>query len=255
MDRIDSPANPRVIAARRALDRGEVMPIEGIRMLREALEAGIRPESVFFLEDENAGERAAQEAAARGARLFPSSSRVLRKLSDLPSSRELVALAPPPRHAHADIHLSKKSLVVLLDGVQDPANVGAIVRSAEAFGVEALLLTAGSASPFSARALRASAGSAFRIPVVTSLAVTEAIGWARREGATLAGADAHRGEPAETAAGLRPLVLVVGSEARGFSDILASALDRRLTVSMKGRIESLNAAVAAGVLLDRLTRN
>ncbi len=278
MNRIDSPANPRVIAARRSLDKGEAMPIEGVRMLREALEAGVRPESVFFLEsgyanviakptarsaaDASSTEAApaadlttvVAEAGAKEAKLYPSSSRVLSKLSDLPSSRDLVALAAPPRHALSGIHLSDRSLVVLLDSVQDPANVGAIIRSAEAFGAGAVLLTAGSASPFSARALRASAGSAFRIPVVTDLAVAEAVRWARREGATLAGADAHQGEPPETATALRPLVLAVGSEGHGFSEALASALDRRLTIPLKGRIESLNAAVAAGVLLDRLTR-
>ena len=132
--------------------------------------------------------------------------------------------------------------------------MGAILRSAEAFGVAAALLTPGCASPFSPRALRASAGSAFRLPVCTRVAVHEAVLWARANGIALAGAEAHAGAAPEELSGLRPLALVIGSEGHGISPNLAEALDHRVTVPLLGRVESLNAAVAAGVLLHFLTR-
>jgi tRNA G18 (ribose-2'-O)-methylase SpoU len=138
--------------------------------------------------------------------------------------------------------------------VQDPANVGAIVRSAEAFGAAGVVLTPDCAWPFSPRALRASAGSALRVPVAARVPSAEAVAWARARGATLAGAEAHGGEPPESAARIRPLVLVLGSEGHGISAPVAAALDRRLTLPLAGRVESLNAAVAAGLLLFVLTR-
>ncbi len=95
--------------------------------------------------------------------------------------------------------------------------MGAILRSGEAFGVAAALLTPGCAWPFSPRALRASAGSAFRLPVAARVAAGEAVAWARRHGIALAGAAAHGGTPPEALCGVRPLVLVIGSEGHGIS--------------------------------------
>jgi tRNA G18 (ribose-2'-O)-methylase SpoU len=267
MTRIDSPSNPRIVAAARALARGERMPIEGTRMLAEALDAGVVPDVVFFEEKDREGEKKERndrgkhdrellrKVEERGASLIPVSARVLRRLSDLPSARGIVALARIPALDLdvASSSLSKQSLVVLLDGVQDPSNVGAIVRSAEAFGAEAVLLTAGSALPFTARSLRASAGSALRIPIVAALSPEEVVTWARARGAVLAGAEARGGEAPESLAGIRPLVLAIGSEGHGFSPAISKALDRRLTIPLAGRVESLNAAVAASVLLYTLS--
>lgn len=279
--RIESPSNPRIAAAARALARGERMPIEGTRMLAEALDAGVVPDIVFFEErrkeeeershreadgrdrndeEENRREERDREllrkVRERGASLVPVSRRVLRKLSDLPSARGIVALARIPA-LDLDVvrsSLSRQSLVVLLDGVQDPANVGAIVRSAEAFGADAVLLTAGSALPFTARSLRASAGSAFRVPIAAALSPDEAVAWARGHGAALAGAEAHGGDEPEAVAGIRPLLLAIGSEGHGLSDAVSKALDRRVTIRLAGRVESLNAAVAAALLLYTFSR-
>ena len=145
-------------------------------------------------------------------------------------------------------------LFLLLDDVQDPANVGAILRSGEAFGVAAALLTPGCAWPFSPRVLRASAGSAFRVPVAARVAAGDVVAWARRHGIALAGAAAHGGKAPDALAGLRPLALVIGSEGHGISAEIAGSLDHRITLPLGGRVDSLNAAVAAGVLLHILTR-
>jgi TrmH family RNA methyltransferase len=235
-------------------------------MIEEALDAGIALDEVF-VQSETAGEdedllgRVRGGGAAGGAgavRVTPVSSRVLRKISDLPSTRGIAALAALPHGTLASLSSPSKkspsSLFLLLDDVQDPANVGAIVRCAEAFGVAAAILTPGCAWPFSPRALRASAGSALRVPIAARVPAAEAVAWARSSGAELAGAEAHGGSPPESAARIRPLVLVMGSEGHGISPDLEAALDRRLTLPLGGRAESLNAAVAAGLLLFILSR-
>jgi TrmH family RNA methyltransferase len=132
--------------------------------------------------------------------------------------------------------------------------VGAIFRSGEAFGAAAALLTPGCAWPFSPRALRASAGSAFRLPVAARVPAGEAVLWARANRIALIGAEARGGTAPEALASVRPLALVIGSEGHGISPELAAALDHRVTIPLLGRVESLNAAVAVGVLLHVLTR-
>jgi TrmH family RNA methyltransferase len=248
------------------------MLLEGRRMIEEALDARVQLNEIFlhrYPEQENEEEDFLKRVRGEGddhattpsPRVTEVSARVLRKLSDLPSTRGVVALAPPPHRTLASLSLllpSKKSssspLFLILDDVQDPANVGAILRSSEAFGAAAALLTPGCAWPFSPRALRASAGSAFRLPVCTRVASHEAVLWARANGIALAGAEAHAGTAPEALAGVRPIALVIGSEGHGISPELAANLDHRVTVPLAGRVESLNAAVAAGVLLHILTR-
>ena len=294
MSRIESPSNPRIAAAVRAVAEGDRMLLEGKRMVEEALDAGIALEDLFVVDKVSEehedllrrvrGEGAPGDGGATPAgggtpppRVTEVSARVMKRLSDLPSTRGVAALGPPPHRTlsslcspsrkssssngprsagTASLHGSEaeNSLFVLLDDVQDPANVGAIVRCAEAFGVAAVILTPGCAWPFAPRALRASAGSALRVPIAARVPAEEAVAWARARGASLAGAEAHGGEPPERAAGVRPLVLVFGSEGRGISPAIESALDRRLTLPLGGRVESLNAAVAAGLLLFVLSR-
>jgi TrmH family RNA methyltransferase len=249
--RIDSPSNARVVAAVRAIADGEAVLLEGERMLMDALDAELAPREVFHLEEANAPLLARAERA--GASLVAVSPRVLARLSDLPSTRGMVALASIPRREAAEIPLPGGGLALALDGVQDPANVGAILRSAEAFGCAAALLTEGCANPFSARALRASSGSALRLPLATGLAPEEVVAWARVRKAKLVGADAHGGSPA--AAGSGTMLLVIGSEGRGISEGIAAELDIRITIPLGGGVESLNAAVAAGILLYALSPN
>lgn len=250
--RIDSPSNPRVAFAVRAVREGEAILLEGSRALFDALDADVVPEVVFVASELAPVDADAAERARRaGADVVEVSSRVLARLSDLESTRALVSLAPVPSARLAD--LAGRRLVLLLDGLQDPANVGAILRAAEAFDAGGVLLTPGTASPFAPKAFRASAGSALRVPVVRNLLSTEAVEWARRTGATLAGADAHGGEDPATLRGVSPLLLVIGSEGHGLSAPVVAALDRRIRIPLAPRVESLNAAVAAGILLYALS--
>ncbi len=252
--RIDSPSNPRIAAAVRAVREGETLLLEGARTLCDALDAAVVPDVVFAAPDlAPVDVAAAERALAAGAEVVEVSRRVLARLSDLESTRALAALAPVPAARLAD--LAGRRLVLLLDGLQDPSNVGAILRAAEAFDAGGVVLTAGTASPFAPKAFRASAGSALRVPVARNVLSTEAVEWVRSTGAALAGADAHGGEPPESLRGLAPLVLAIGSEGHGLSAPVVAALDRRVRVPVSWRVESLNAAVATGILLYALSPN
>ncbi len=266
--RIDAPSNPRIAAAVKAAAMGDAMLLEGRRMIEDALDAGIQIEEIFVRRDSEeekiekaflgrrGGEGGSRPAAGLPPRVTEVSARVLRKLSDLPSTRGAVALAVPPRRTLSSLSPSppSSSFFLILDDVQDPANVGAILRSAEAFGASAALLTPGCSWPFSPRALRASAGSAFRLPVVPHVTAGPAVLWARENGIALVGAEARGGTGPEAVGLDRPFALVIGSEGHGISPEIAAALDHRVTIPLAGRVESLNAAVAASLLLHVLSR-
>lgn len=250
--RIDSPSNPRISAAARAVREGEALALEGARTIGDALDAGIVPSAVYAAPSLAPVDLAVRERARRaGAEIVEVSDRVLARLSDLESTRALVALAAAPSSRLED--LAGARLVLLLDGLQDPSNVGAILRAAEAFDVGGVVLTPGTASPFAPKAFRASASSALRVPVVRNVLSTDVVEWARATGAAIAGADAHDGEDPGTLRGLAPLVLAIGSEGHGLSAPVFAALDRRVKIPVSARVESLNAAVAAGILLYALS--
>ncbi len=144
--------------------------------------------------------------------------------------------------------LSTASFVVVVDQLADPGNAGTILRSAEAAGADAVVLTAGSVDPTNPKVVRASAGALFHVPTITGVELTAL----RDRGLTLIGASSHRGA-AHTATDLRRHVaLVLGSEAHGLHD--DAPVDEWVTIPHAGRSESLNVAMAATVLCFELAR-
>ena len=144
--------------------------------------------------------------------------------------------------------------IVALDGVQDPGNLGTIWRTADAAGFQALLLGAGGADPLSPKVQRAAMGSGFRVPFCHAPELAEALTALRKRGyrvfaSDLSGADFY----ARPDAGEK-FVLVIGNEARGISDAVREAADCRVKLPMRGGAESLNAAVAAGIMMYELMR-
>ena len=144
--------------------------------------------------------------------------------------------------------------VVALDGVQDPGNLGTIWRTADAAGFQALLLGAGGADPLSPKVQRAAMGSGFRLPFCHTPELADALLQLRQRGyrvfaSDLSGADFY----ARPDAGEK-FVLVIGNEARGISDAVREAADCRVKLPMRGGAESLNAAVAAGIMMYELMR-
>lgn len=260
---IRSVRNPRVQAARRLRQRKHrqeagLLLLDAPHLVEEGLAAGLRWGDVFY------DARRAQGAAwagllprlqAAGARLVPVADHVLAALAEAESPQGLVAVAQvPPALAGTDALLAlEPTRVVALGGLQDPANVGAVLRSAWAFGVGAYVLPPGTADPFHPRALRASAGAALHLPRLEAelppvLAALGAAGYARL------GLDAHAGVPPEQVARSPRAVLVVGAEGSGLAPALRAHLDGLVRIPMRAGVESLNAAVAAGIALYVLSR-
>ncbi len=244
-----SPANPLIKEVRRAIERGAATRdgdcvAEGFHLLEEAL-ASRRPVRAVL---------ATASAVPRlpelgGARLVVLEDALFRSIAATETSQGVLALVRPPAWHTADL-LRPPALVVVLDGLQDPGNAGAILRAAEAFGASGAIFVKGTVNASNPKAVRASAGSLFRLPLVAGLDPAAVR-------AALAGLDLYAALPDGAqdlaAADLRrPCALVVGSEGHGVSaELRAGAVPLR--IPMTG-VESLNAAMAAGILLYEARR-
>jgi TrmH family RNA methyltransferase len=244
MAAIESPSNPLIREIVRSLETHTHFLLEGEKPILEAVAAGMELEHV--LHDESV--RPGRLAAATAARPKLVARAVLERLADARTPQHLLAVARR-RDVAVDEILQREGPVVFLFGLQDPGNLGAVVRVAEATGCAGVVGAAGSADFFHPRAVRASAGSVLRIPVSGRVSFEPFARDARQSGRVLCGAVPVGGEDPFTAPPPAASVLVVGSEGSGLPAGAYRYLDRKLTIPMRPPVDSLNAAVAAALLL------
>ncbi len=242
---------------RRSVRQSEgVFVVEGAKLLGCALDAGAEIEAVFVGSDEAAGAPAVTavvgRARASGIRVYQLDAGVVEKVADTVTPQPLLAVVRTPRAALDD--LVAATFVVVCVDVRDPGNAGAVIRSAHAAGADAVVCCAGTVDPFNPKTVRASAGSVLHLPVVTDpepAGVLDALeGWGLR----CLAAVAHGGTPYTEVDLVAPLALVLGNEASGLPAEIADRLDRRVTIPMAGRAESLNVSMAAAVLCFEVRR-
>ncbi|MDH7487619.1 MAG: RNA methyltransferase [Anaerolineae bacterium] len=253
---ITSPANEKVkyaraLRQRRQRAREGRFLIEGVRLLEEAMRAGCIPALLFF-QPEQAEDPRAQALLARaraaGTPCYAVSEPVLRSLSETVTPQPLVAVVPQPRPQLPAL----ASLVLVVDRLRDPGNLGTILRTAAAAGVDAVLLGPGTVDVYSPKVVRAGMGAHFRLPLAVGVKWPQIA--ERLHGLNVWLADA-RGEQVYDAVDWRkPAALIIGGEAAGASDEAAALAQGRLRIPMHGDTESLNAAVAAAVILFEAAR-
>lgn len=252
---ISSPANPLIKSVRRAVVQGTLTPegfavAESFHLLEEALRSDIAVHTVLAAETvRHAVERHVR--SLRTVELRVVSDRLFHEISSTASSQGVIALVRLPTWKLENVFRGH-SLVVVLDGLQDPGNAGTIARSAEAFGGTGVIFISGTVSPHNPKTLRASAGSLFRIPFVHAVDAELARTAMRQRNVTVF-AGAPKAKPLVSEADLAaPCALIIGSEARGISEKLRNPA-RNLRIATSG-VESLNAAAAAAVILYEASR-
>ncbi len=187
------------------------------------------------------------EGAALAAEAYDVSEAVAEKLAGTRSPQGLFGLFETPA---ADFsRLRPDDGVLVCEAMQDPANAGAVLRSAAALGLGGVVFGPGSADPFGPKALRAAMGAAGRIPVVTGMPVPEAAARLREAGLWLYAAALQNARPLQGTAPRRPFALLIGNEGAGLSAEAAAAADELVYLPMQNGVESLNAAVAAALLM------
>ncbi len=250
---ITSVRNPQVALARRlhrasVRQRDDLILLEGPRLVLEAAQAGLL-QTVLTAEDPAPDVRLAADAAARaGARVLAAAPHVLAAAADSASRQAIVAIGQRPRVAA----IEGTALVLVIDGVQDPGNVGALVRSGAAAGATMIVRTPGSADPFGPKALRAGVGAHFRVPIQDAANPKDLQPLALDVDFYTAAADAERAYHGVD--WTSPCGLVVGAETRGVSPSWRAACRSKVGVPMQRGVESLNAAAAAAVILFEAAR-
>jgi 23S rRNA (guanosine2251-2'-O)-methyltransferase len=245
--------------ARRTEDSETVL---GRNPVLECLRAGVPATALYIALGTEADERLT-ESVSRAGDLGISILEVPRADLDRMTANHLhqgIALQVPPYHyAHPDDLIaaateSPPALLVALDNISDPRNLGAIVRSVAAFGGHGVMIPQRRSASVTAVAWRTSAGAAARIPVARATNLTRALrDWADR-GLRVIGLDAGGDTALDDLDGTDPLVVVVGSEGKGLSRLVRQTCDEVVSIPMVGQTESLNASVAAGVVLAEIAR-
>jgi TrmH family RNA methyltransferase len=239
---------------RKSREQAGLFLAEGVRVVEELAASSLDLVLVAIspsLEDTPRG-RALSARLAERARVIHVSEAELARVAATDSPQGVVAAARMPRADLRSLPLPARASCLVLDGVQDPGNVGTLVRTADAFGVAAVIALPGTADPWNPKVVRASAGSSFRIPIA-QLAASDALAWLRDAGFRIWVADAA-GTPVEALAPVPRVALVAGNEGAGPGDETAVLADTRVAVPIRGRAESLNVAVATGILLYVTTR-
>lgn len=246
----------RDLHRRRARERRALTLAEGVRLLEEALAAGVMVRGAAIapgLEATPRGAALKQRLARAGVPLEAVDDDLLGQLADTEHPQGIVAVISPRVWTMVELPVDPRSVVLVLDGVQDPGNVGALARAALGLGASGLVALPGTAELQNPKALRGSMGALFRLPAVTA-STEELIGWARGAGVQLWTAAAD-GRPIGQARRDGPVALVLGNEGAGVRPELVVAAARSVSVPLTGGVESLNVAVAAGILLYEVTRD
>ena len=253
MDRITSVKNPmirdlRALGQRKARLAQGAFLVEGEKMIREALGCGLAIRDAVAME---AHEAFLAELVSLGARAAIVPQGLLEAVCDTRTPQGVCASFALPEPIPLE---AAPARIVALDGVQDPGNVGTIWRTADAAGLDGLLFGGGCADPLSPKVQRSAMGSGFRVPFMLEDDLPAALRALRERGWRVIASDLHgtdfytHPDPGDR------YVLVIGNEARGISDAVRAEADMLLKLPMRGGAESLNAAVAAGIMMYELTK-
>jgi TrmH family RNA methyltransferase len=254
LQRISSRQNPivryfRNVAAGKIPDR---VLLDGDHLIEEALTSGVGIEVAAFT-DQVAVDTFAGRVAGATSTLIVTSA-VLTALSPVQSPSGSVALAARPAADLDRVFARRPPLLLLLHDVQDPGNVGAIVRAAEGCGATGIICSERTADPFSWKALRGSMGSSFRVPLATRQPLPSAIAMAREKGLRIFATDARGGTPLPDCNLRVPSAIVLGGEGSGLPASVMEIADERLTIPMQRPVESLNVAIAAALVTYEAAR-
>lgn len=231
--------------------------LEGPHLVAEAIRSGLCIEAIL---SSASGERhlpALQSALDHPTLILRTTDKLFDALASTETPQGIAALARAPEYKLEDLLRGADSLIIVLVAAQNPGNVGAILRSAEAFGATGIIATRGTAHPYSPKALRASSGSSLRLPILAELAPTIALAQLRVSGLQILAASASQNAAARRPDELdlrAPFALLIGNEGAGLPPDIERGADALIRIQVAAPVESLNAAVAASLILYEAAR-
>lgn len=261
---ITSRDNQRLKEARRIRDgkSREYVFVEGVRLAEEALRSPIEIESCYYTDEFAASERGAnllRTAADRAREIFRLNTKAFDSIAETSSPQGIALIGRRKLATLVDILESIQSrdsipLVIFLFEINNPSNLGAIARTAEAAGVAGIITSTGSADIFQPKALRASMGASLRMKIVQDVPVSGLAEWAASNGLVISAADGRANRVYTEIDWKKPRLLLFGSEANGLDQKAIRIVEEGIRVPMKNDVESLNIAVSCGILLFEAVR-
>lgn len=261
MERISSRSNARVkwvrsLQQKKARDESGVFVAEGIHLAQEVIKAGLTVELAIVAESAEGVapvEIILGQLEKCGTPVMPVRDEILAYMAETQSPQGILLVVKTPVSADvASLDLSR-GLWLVLDAVQDPGNVGTLIRSADAAGAASVILTDGCADPYGGKVLRASMGSVFHLPVLSASA-QEVVDACRRGPVRLLTASGGGADVYCDVDWKRPTVLVLGNEGQGVGPVLSKQASGSVRIPIAGRAESLNVAAAGAVILFEAAR-
>ena len=226
---------------------------EGLRAVIEAVQFADLSELFFIKTEENKLTEIIKTAEEKGVRLYCVDEKVMAKLSDTKTPQGVLALIKMPEDSLQKLNPGTSSdnnaPVIILDRVQDPGNLGTIIRTADAVGALGIILLEGCVDAFSPKVVRASMGSLFHLPVIQDVFPEEALTWCYRHGYEPAATALKNAQNMYKADLSKKMAFIFGNEANGVAEELQAAAETRLFIPMAGQAESMNVAMAAGIIL------
>ncbi len=224
---------------------------EGKNLLEELLKSHIPIETIYFLKNnrEEVGRLLHTRKPDKMPRVILMESHVMEFVSDVKTPPGIISVAKRPLQTESSPTEGPPPFILVLDGLQLPQNVGALIRTAEAGGITEVWITSHSADPFSPKSLRASAGSAFRQKIKTNLSFFEAVKILKDRGIQTFGAAAGGDRDYDEVDWTKGSAIVVGQEGRGFSEEEMKAIKNTVKIPMLGSVESLNVGIAAAICI------
>lgn len=244
MERITSVQNNKIkqvtaLKSAKARKQSGMFVVEGKKLVAEILRCGIELVYVFVRENTTL------ELDIKGCEIYSVTDNVIKKISVMETPQDIIAVAKTPNYKQD----MKSDFILALDSIQDPSNMGAILRSAEAFGFECVALGLGCADPYSQKTLRGAMGSVFRLNVCATDLV-EFLTQKKLEGYDIIGTGLDKNyKTVDKLYQSQKKVVVIGNEGNGISDSVKDVCDFGMYIPMSGQNESLNAAVAASIVM------
>lgn len=250
---ISSRDNPRFKYVQSLHDRktaihAGVVFIEGVRLCEDALTSGLRPETIIFSSKKEmlATEWCERFALSEDVEWISIPDHLFEKLGSTLNPQGIAAIVTAPGQPE-ELPVNGKDIYFVCEEISDPGNLGTIIRTADAFNFSAVILTEGSVDPFNEKAIRASMGSCFHIPIIQGISLEKVCLILKSKGVQLV-ASHLGGIPPEQAGISLPAALFIGNEARGLSEECSGNCDILVRIPMPGKAESLNASSAAAIM-------
>jgi len=228
--------------------------IEGWKSVEEAVTAGIKIESVLYQKDSIPNPKIYHRIAKSARECLEVSAKEISSLSDTVTSQGIVAVLPKLSSLHglATLIHKEEARIVVLDDINDPGNLGTIIRLCDWFNVDALVISKNSVELYNPKVVRATMGSIFHLPIIDDTDLVAFLRKSKSEGFTVYATESNEGTNVHEIHWANKSIIVIGNESHGISGEVAQLSDFKTTIPRFGKAESLNAAMACGIILSQI---